>query len=291
MCLFSIFVFVTNLCDLFMNQKISELVTAILHVMQVITVIFFLIKHKISFRDIKLFTNKFSFKIAFISAFISIMLLFMNLLCEKLISLPETSSAESSFYATLFMVIFAGFFAPIVEEIEFRGLLFKTQQRSYPMIFAVLMSSIMFFILHTGYFNWGALGLGIISSLMLLWTNNLIYSIIIHFTNNIIIAGLGILAFFIPENSDTETVNEEISLNANTLSATDIIETLILLICVIAFLIFLMSIVYKLTRKQQTNNNKENEIQIPKNKKSIGYYLFYFIVCISSTIMQVVLKK
>lgn len=291
MCLFSLFVLIIDIGDLFLDQFTKEFILEALHVLQILTVIFFLLKNKISFKDISLFNNKTSFIIAFLSIVIGLIIMEIGSLLESYFSFPSVHITESSFASTIFMLLFAGFIAPVFEEIEFRALLFQTFRRTHSTLYALIFSSLMFFVLHTGYLNFGALCLGIVSSLILLWTDNLIYSILIHFAGNFGIVALGFLSFFLPDINEMESISESASNELMATSQSTIIEFFEPIIELFLLAIILITIMMFIYKKNKKSNSFINSHNFTVNKThEIGYYIFYFVVCIGSTIMQIIVN-
>lgn len=94
---------------------------------------------------------------------------------------------------TLAMFIYSSFFAPIVEEIVFRGVIMKALV-SYGKVFAIVTSSVMFGFFHAdvtqGFFAFFAgLILGYLAS-----EYSIFWSIFFHIFNNLVLSDIGTLA-------------------------------------------------------------------------------------------------
>ncbi|CAM2977825.1 type II CAAX endopeptidase family protein [Hathewaya histolytica] len=87
----------------------------------------------------------------------------------------------------IYISIYLSIFAPIFEEIIFRGLLFKGLLKRYDYLKAIIASSIFFAIIH-GDIKQGinAFILGIILAIVYYRTNSLLPCIFLHFVNNFI---------------------------------------------------------------------------------------------------------
>ena len=77
---------------------------------------------------------------------------------------------------------------PVVEEFLFRGLLLRTWISKWGVRRAIVISSVLFAALHFDYL--GAFIFSVVVSLSYIWSRNLAVPILIHMTNNLIVAFL-----------------------------------------------------------------------------------------------------
>jgi len=113
-----------------------------------------------------------------------------------LIPMPESMKqvfyelANDYSYLTLITLIIL---APILEEIICRGIILKGLLNKYSPIIAILVSSLIFGIMHLNPWQFiGAFGIGIINGWIYWKTKNIVLPIIIHFTNNLFFTIFGI---------------------------------------------------------------------------------------------------
>ena len=185
LCIFSIYVLIVDIGDIVLpKQAWSEYLYDALHVIQLMTVVIFIRKHKISKNDLKIGGQKFSIRIAIMSILIGALTMIVGSNLNQLLPSVAAEDSPATTLHSISFAVFAGIFAPIFEEIEFRGLLFNNINQRRNTAFAVILSSFMFMILHTGGIMVSAFIVGCISALVFLWTGNLIYSMLIHFGGN-----------------------------------------------------------------------------------------------------------
>lgn len=98
---------------------------------------------------------------------------------------------ENPLYLTL-TILSISIIGPVAEEFIFRGVLLKRMIKKTSMWSGILISSILFGILHPDIF--GALVFGIVASLLYLKTNNLFIPILFHIINNSIVVLLMYIA-------------------------------------------------------------------------------------------------
>lgn len=91
-------------------------------------------------------------------------------------------------YGTLFGydLIFSVILGPIVEEILFRGILFNRLNIKLPMTIAILLSSLLFSLLHPNAAILSSFIFGITMCIIYLLTENILVPITIHMLNNFI---------------------------------------------------------------------------------------------------------
>lgn len=83
----------------------------------------------------------------------------------------------------LFNILFIGFLAPIIEELLFRGFLFSYLNRSGKVVFASLLTSALFGLMHSGLFFF-AFTMSIMSIMLYKYTKSLRASIYFHIAWN-----------------------------------------------------------------------------------------------------------
>jgi uncharacterized protein len=144
-----------------------------------------------------LITIGFIFIILLIASYISPQALNSVLHDENLIT-PQTLNSK------IYYAISAVLLAPVVEEIAFRGIILNRLRSKWGIGAAVVVSSIVFGILHYKLAIVGALTFGICLALVYLKTQNILVAITIHFINNL----LAVAFMFIPSGdaSSIETL-------------------------------------------------------------------------------------
>lgn len=171
---------------------------------------------------------------------------YFQLLIDKLgftsSSIPYELNSPSSYIISL---ISLAVIPAICEELIFRGVL-VTALKSKGKIFAVIISSIMFAIFH---FSPSQLiypfCFGLILSIIFLRTNNIIFSILLHFINN----ALSLSIQYFSSNSGV----------AFTHSASNLIYAIITLAIWIVLIIYLFKDFISTTNATTINNNLSNQ--------------------------------
>ena len=95
---------------------------------------------------------------------------------------PSFNLFNSLLTGTLIATVFV---SPVCEELIFRGVFLNRLQLAVPVIFAVLISSLLFASLHSYGSIFSAFIFGICTAILYLKTNNILVPIIAHFLNNL----------------------------------------------------------------------------------------------------------
>lgn len=123
---------------------------------------------------------------------------------ELLNELNQTDA--SSLYATIVTAISASFIAPIVEEFMFRGVILNRLKIKIGVKKAVLLSSILFGMIHCEVGIFSAIVWGICMSLIYLKTKNIFVTSAIHMINNFIASVLQVISFFMSKGAAQESI-------------------------------------------------------------------------------------
>lgn len=160
-----------------------------------------------------------------------------------------------NFWNFLLMFVTLGILAPISEEIIFRGVIFNGLKEKGGK-FAVLISGLFFMLMHLS-INQCAyqLIMGFVLGLLVLYTNSIISSFIVHFINN---AGVLLINYIIP------SVNE-----VNCLSTTYIIIAIILFISALFALYFSFKWLKKLQTQGKGNLQTQENLQTENAEESV----------------------
>jgi uncharacterized protein len=121
--------------------------------------------------------------------FIFLVVLLVSYLNPELINTvlyDEDMIAPQGLNSKIYYAITAVILAPVVEEIAFRGIILNRFRVKWGIGRAVILSSILFGVLHYKLAIVGALTLGICLALIYIRTENILISITIHFINNLI---------------------------------------------------------------------------------------------------------
>ncbi|MBO5303176.1 MAG: CPBP family intramembrane metalloprotease [Lachnospiraceae bacterium] len=111
-----------------------------------------------------------------VALMLSINLLFQTALCY-------IGEAES-FRFDIYTYIATGFLAPIVEEVVCRGIIVDVLQKRHKNVFVVIVSALIFYIIHGNPINVGAFIFGIFAALTVLKTKNILPGMFIHWIWN-----------------------------------------------------------------------------------------------------------
>lgn len=132
--------------------------------------------------------------------------------------LSESSVAESSTYAGLFVsMLITVICAPIMEELFFRAIIFKRISRKFNIYLAMIVSSLVFGLLHIELAIIGAFIFGIACCILYVKYKNILIPMTVHFLNNLL-AFLPQLDLNAPVDSSPITNNDAfVSLSFGTL--------------------------------------------------------------------------
>lgn len=167
---------------------LASMISGILTV--VVLIIEFLIRKKNFFKETSIFKIKSS-----LIAPIIFLGFGLNIVITLVMKLIPVSEDVMNSYAQSFNVLTQGnmvvnviaiaIVAPIVEELIFRGLMLSRFQKGMPTIVAVILSSLLFGLVH-GQILWMAYAfvLGLILSFVFIRTKSLVSSILLHFAFN-----------------------------------------------------------------------------------------------------------
>lgn len=118
---------------------------------------------------------------------------------------------KSSFISTVFLFTFIVILAPIVEEIVFRGILLRRVSFKFGVRKGIILSSIVFAILHPGLGHIFSFIAGVIFSLIYLKYNNILISTITHMCYNFLYFIVTVSSmFFINQNTSISNIESTI---------------------------------------------------------------------------------
>ncbi|NMM65018.1 CPBP family intramembrane metalloprotease [Clostridium sp. P21] len=112
----------------------------------------------------------------------------------------------NSLYSIIINGIAASFIAPIVEEFVFRGVILNRLKMKIGIKRSVIISSILFGMIHYELGILSAIIFGICMSLIYLRTRNIFATIGIHIINNFIVFVVQVISFFIDSNGSKESI-------------------------------------------------------------------------------------
>lgn len=125
--------------------------------------------------------------------FVAALLLVINFLLQ--IALCYIGEAEP-FQFNIFVYIATGLLAPVLEEIVCRGIIVDILKEKHKNVFVVIISALIFYVIHGNPLNIGAFLFGIFASLTVLKTKNIIPGMVVHLIYNQI-------TYFLPEIGQT----------------------------------------------------------------------------------------
>lgn len=125
--------------------------------------------------------------------FVAALLLGVNFLLQ--IALCYIGEAEP-FRFNIFVYIATGLLAPILEEIMCRGIIVDILQEKHSNMFVMIISALIFYVIHGNPLNVGAFLFGIFASFTVLKTKNIIPGMVVHLIYNQI-------TYFLPEIGQT----------------------------------------------------------------------------------------
>jgi len=112
------------------------------------------------------------------------LLLVVNFLLQIVLCYIEEAEP---FQFNIFVYIATGLLAPVIEEIVCRGIIVDILKKKHKSVFVVIVSSLIFYVIHGNPINIGAFIFGIFASFTVLKTKNIIPGMIMHLIWNQII--------------------------------------------------------------------------------------------------------
>lgn len=139
-------------------------------------------------KQFKTIFYRFSFKnillIVLINIFFSLGILFLINSIESLFSFSVLSSLKAS--SVLLGMISPVIISPIFEELLFRGIILPKLNKYFSLVFSILVSSILFGLMHDAVSIFGAFIFGICMCILYIESNNILVPIFAHFLNNLV---------------------------------------------------------------------------------------------------------
>lgn len=123
---------------------------------------------------------------------------------EMFLQMDDVFPEKTILYILMFIHI--SFIGPIAEELIFRGLILKRLAEKTNMTKAIFISSALFGIFHFDLI--GSFIFGLMMALLYLHTNNLLFPIIVHSANNLLVSLLVVFNVPMPNFFSYETVSE-----------------------------------------------------------------------------------
>ena len=175
---------------------------------------------------------------------------------------PASSVPLANFGQFLLSILFFAVVPAVVEELLFRGLIFNGLKNSFNAKIAVILSSIIFTLIHFSIFQTVyQLILGVVLSLILLFTNSLLLTMLMHFLNNFLIV-------FISYLSQGKSVFEFANFGV-----LEIVLSIVIFLVGVAIVCLIFYFVKRLVKDGKNSKIKEDEIKgkanLKKDKTSI----------------------
>lgn len=296
MIIFSCMVLAIDTVSVKLGGFVHESIFATLHILQLAIVVLLIVFKKVDILKMYKLKN-ISRKLVFISFAAGLLVMFLTSSIEQLLNAKIIGSTGTDDFSVnftwIFILLFAGFIAPIIEEIEFRGLLFgKLQDRNRISISAIILVSFMFMILHTGEIHISAMILSIVSCIMYFYTRNLLYSSIAHFSGNIFLVIMSFVVMILERTTDAVKVSEETDYIQG-ISYFSLFIEVFLLIALIAFVVHYcrkfkaMDSDYSL---ESSDNGNNVFTSISSRVLFTIEFLVYTIICVYSTYILIKYK-
>lgn len=155
-------------------------------------------------------------KIVFINILLSLGFIFLIIFlsfkispdfCNSLLNEAPTDSESTT--AAFFNFITVSFLAPVVEEFIFRGVILNRLKIRFGIKKAIILSSLVFCLLHYKLSFLGAFFFGIVVSLLYIKSGNILVNISAHFLNNFIISLVGLTNLFIKSSPSNSVLNTD----------------------------------------------------------------------------------
>lgn len=275
------------------SYSLAELLSIILNLFQVILLIGICKKNGFKIKD---YIGKVNIGNCLVAMFLGFFLMIMCSPIEYSDIFPKLSKKssdinESNGMYSMITCIYACFIAPITEEVVFRALLFKELKSRYSLVKAVFLSSFMFMILHTGSVSTGAFTLAIASSLYFYFTENIIYSILMHFSGNSILL-IAYIFSSVQSSTQHDYAGAESEMILDTIDLTIFSFPLFMLSFFIVAIVVscVMFIVYTINKNNEkkifSTEKCENDIIVESSITEFEkegyrkYFIIYFLLCL-----------
>lgn len=291
MVIFSILILIQDIFSVYF-ENVANNVMMVVHTIQIISVILFLIFNKISLK--KLFGRP-DIPMVFLSFFCGVAIMVLGSCLESVVLLFIPQKVENTLEGlgfTVFFLVFTTFFAPLFEEIEFRGLLFPSLYNCKKrLIAAIAISSFMFMMIHTGSVNFGAIILAVVSCVIYYKTKNLMYSVIMHFSGNMLVC-LSIFIGILGNGVDAGLMTEETNLSANEMLVSIIFSIIIFAVLFVVFSLILSGLLaimfYRIKTKNMNVNTDFNGLYLgeKENIRTNIFFWLYIIFCTFGWVVQ-----
>ena len=168
----------------------------------------------------------------------------------------KSGSVRVDGYFVVLALITTGVLAPIGEETIYRLLLLNGLREKFSDFVAVLLSALAFALMHFNpYQTVYQIFFGIVLALVVIKTNNVIYSIIMHSLNNVIVVLLALLPSF-----DAYLISH--------------IGLLVVAFALVAVGIVGIFFVFKAWKTKKVEREKS------KGKQGVSYYIIAIVVCV-----------
>ena len=171
------------------------------------------------------------------------------------------------------MLLSIGLFGPLVEEVVFRGIILQSYQRTGRIIGSILLSSVLFGMMHMNFnqFAYGAV-MGIMLALLVEATGSITASFIAHATFN----SIEVVMMYV----SSDTLDEAAEMAEDYLGGMDVIYYAYLLVLAVIFTFVAIAIVRLIA---SIEGRREFFDGIPKSKKG-GYKLITLPLIVAMTI-------
>ena len=169
---------------------------------------------------------------------------------------PVSSVPLANFGQFLLSVLFFAVVPAVVEELLFRGLIFNGLKNSFNAKVAVILTSIIFTLIHFSIFQTVyQLILGVVLSLILLFTNSLLLTMLMHFLNNFLIV-------FISYLSQGKSIFEFANFGV-----LEIVLSIVIFLVGVAIVCLIFYFIKRLVKYGKNSKIKEDEINGKANLK------------------------
>ncbi|MBV7272472.1 CPBP family intramembrane metalloprotease [Clostridium sp. PL3] len=127
--------------------------------------------------------------------------------CNKLLA-DTNENSSNTLSSLIFNCIGAVLLAPAVEECMFRGVILNRVKMKYGVFKAIILSSILFGIMHADLAFLGAFAFGIMMCLIYIKTENILITISIHAFNNFLVSLVQVISFFTSSSSGSSNISK-----------------------------------------------------------------------------------
>ena len=246
---------------------------------------------KVDFYTASRISPKFDRKIAFAVAGLSVLVFFVSLNFTNMFNFfantisPSTSRGGvplDNLWQLLLSVLLFAVLPAVCEELVFRGVIYNGLRRKFNAKLSIILSTIVFMIIHFSiYQTFHQLILGVVLGCLVYFTGSIVYGMIFHFVNNLIVL---LLTYFSSVGA---------FLTFSSFGVLNILITILIFALGAVAVAYFFVVLSRYTKKHknylnlekdskkiETNDKNENAEAVRTKKTDVIYFVLTMVVCV-----------